>query len=338
MFEGPGRFVVRQVAEAGCPSGGALVRVHCCAVCGTDVRIVRHGHHKVRPPQILGHEVVGTVVAGDCAVAVGARVTIAPAVGCGACRWCRAGQPNRCPGLETIGYYYPGAFAPLLPVPAEAVRQGSVCAVPDGLEDLAACLAEPLACCLNGQELVGLGPGDRVVIVGLGPIGWLHARLATARGAAQVLLVERRPDRREAGRRAGLGQVIEADDPREAIWSATDGAGCDVAMVAAPSAEAQVQALGWLARGGRLSWFGGLPPETPPLAVPSNQVHYEELLIVGAHGSTPAQNRQALELLRSGVVRVDDLITGRYGLDQAPAAVAAMAEGRTLKSVVCPAD
>jgi L-iditol 2-dehydrogenase len=302
-------------------------------VCGTDVRIAAHGHAKVAPPQVLGHEVVGTIVESRCTQAqVGARVTVAPAVGCGECRWCRAERPNRCAGLRTIGYEFPGAFAPLLAVPPAAVRQGSLCPVPEGLGGEVACLAEPLACCLNGQELVGLGAGDRVVIVGAGPIGCLHARLAAARGAAQVVVVEHNPARRDQAQRLALGTVVA--DGAEVV-ALTDG-GADVAIAAAGSAAVQAEMLAWLARGGRASFFAGLPPHEALVLIPTNRIHYDELTVVGAHGSSPRQNRQALELLAGGTLRADDLVTGRYRLAEVQEAFAAMASAAGLKSVVLP--
>ncbi|NUP99052.1 MAG: alcohol dehydrogenase, partial [Armatimonadetes bacterium] len=85
---------------------------------------------------------------------------------------------------------------------------------------------------------------------------------------------------------------------------------------------------------GRLSWFAGLPPNSPPAAVNSNLVHYRELTVVGAHGSTPSQNRAAIALLASGEVQAADLVSGSYPLAETPAAVAAMAGGKELKSVV----
>ncbi|MCZ7597283.1 MAG: alcohol dehydrogenase catalytic domain-containing protein [Gammaproteobacteria bacterium] len=296
VFEGPGEFHVREVPEPVCPDGGALLAVDACAVCGTDVRIARFGHAKVAPPQVLGHEVVGRVVDG-VGLPRGSRAIVAPAIGCGHCRWCVAGRPNRCPELRTIGYWYPGAFAPLLAVPPEAIAQGSLIAVPDELPDTVACLTEPLACCLNGQELAGVGEGDRVVIVGAGPIGCLHARLAGARGAAQVVIVEARADRRETATALGLGEVLDpaADDVRDAVIERTGG-GADVVLLAAPVPALQAEALDWLATGGRLSWFAGLPPDSSAVRLVTNPVHYRELTIVGAHGSTPAQNRAALEL------------------------------------------
>jgi L-iditol 2-dehydrogenase len=317
-----------------------LLEVDACAVCGTDVRIVTHGHAKVQAPQVLGHEVVGRVAEADAAgLEPGLRVTVAPAIGCGECRWCREGRPNRCADLRTIGYYYPGAFARWLPVPAEAVRQGSLCVVPDELPDPVACLVEPLACCLNGQELVDVGEGDRVVVVGAGPIGVLHARLASARGAAQVMVVEQRPERCEQARALGLAEVLQASsETAERLAAMTGGEGADVVIAAAPSAAVQAECLAWLGRGGRASFFAGLPPQQPPVPIDTNRIHYQELFVAGAHGSTPQHNRDAMALLAAGQVAVDDLVTGCYDLESAPEAVAVMGRGEGLKSVVVLSD
>lgn len=335
VFDGPGQLNVRDWPTPACAPGGALLRVHACAVCGSDVRIARAGHAHITPPQVLGHEVVGTITESAApAVEVGSRVVIAPAIGCGECRHCRAGRPNRCPGLRTIGYEFTGAFAPWLAIPPEAVAQGSVTVVPDDLPDEVACLTEPLACCLNGQELVSVGPGDQVVIVGAGPIGCLHARLAASRGASQVILVEQRESRRGQAAALGLGLVLApSDELGEQVRSLTEG-GADVVIVAAPAPAAQAAGLGWLAPGGRLSCFGGLPPGSGAVPLETNRVHYQELLVAGAHGSSPSQNRVALELLASGRVKAADLVTGRYRLDETPEAIAAMAAGEGLKSVV----
>ena len=331
VYLGPDQLEVRDVPAPTCPPGGALLAVEACAVCGTDVRIVRQGHRLVQPPRIIGHEVAGTIIASDApGVVVGQRVTVAPAVGCGACAACISARPNRCPTLRTIGYAWEGGFAEQMAVPAEAVAQGNVCAIPDGLSAAEACLAEPLACCLNGQELLGVGPGDRVIIAGAGPIGALHARLARARGAAEVVIVEPNPMRRAQAERLGLGHGVAAAEECDA---AVDGE-MTVAIVAASVPALYQEAPTWVAPGGRVSLFAGLPPDSAELVMPANLVHYRELTLVGAHGSTPAQNRAALELIASGALRVDDLITARFPLAHCAAAVAEAAAGRGLKTLV----
>lgn len=336
VYRGPGQFAVEDMPAPGCPAGGLLLEVAACSVCGTDARIVAHGHHAVNPPQILGHELVGRVREADApGFAPGSRVTVAPAVGCGACRFCRAGNTNRCPSLRTIGYQFQGAFAEVLPVPAEAVAQGHVTAVPDHLPDAVAALCEPLACCLNGQSLVRLSAGEVAVIVGCGPIGLLHALLARQAGAS-VLLLEARHERRERAAALGVGELLEpAGDVAAQIRARTDGVGADVVIVAAPSAAAQSASLAWLAPGGRVSLFGGLPPGDSAVTFDANRIHYPEVAVVGAHASTAAHNRAALALLAGPLgAAAARLVTACYPLERAAEAVAQAARGAGLKALV----
>ncbi|MBI5830706.1 MAG: alcohol dehydrogenase catalytic domain-containing protein [Armatimonadetes bacterium] len=331
VYTGPEQLAVLDVATPACPAGGALLAVEACAVCGTDARIYRSGNRGITPPRIIGHEVVGRIIATDtAAAAVGQRVTVAPAVGCGACRQCAAGRPNRCADLRTIGYQWDGAFAEVLAIPAEAVRQGSLCPVPDALPAEQACLAEPLACCLNGQELVASGPGDRVVIAGAGPIGSLHARLAWSRGASQVILIETSAERRAQAERLGLGTVV-ADD--SGVRDLTEG-GADVAIVAASVPALYGAAPRWLAKGGRLSLFAGLPPSETLTPLPANQIHYDEITVVGAHGSSPAHNRTALALIVDGRLSVADLVTSIFPLEACVEAIRTTLAGQGVKNVV----
>src|SRR6266540_3819307 len=159
-----------------------------------------------------------------------------------------------------------------------------------------------------------------VVVVGAGPIGCLHVRLARARGAARVFLADVNADRL-----AAAAAIVAPDatvdsshvDPVDEVLKLTDGRGADVVIVAAASGKAQEQGLQMAARQGRISFFGGLPKDNPVIACDSNLVHYRELTIVGANGSSPAHNRQALRLIASGAVPVADLITHRLPLDRA---------------------
>jgi L-iditol 2-dehydrogenase len=211
--------------------------------------------------------------------------------------------------------------------------------IPDGVDYAEASVAEPLACVLNGQELAQVGAGDDVVVVGAGPIGCLHVRLARARGAARVFLVELN--------RARLDMSAEKVNPDAAICSAevdavdevrklTDGRGVDVVITAAASGAAQEEALQMAARSGRISFFGGLPKDKPTITLDSNLVHYRELTIVGANGSSPAHNKKALELIASGQVPVADLITHRLRLSELHDAIELVAAGAAIKVTIEP--
>ena len=149
-FEGPGKMVVRNVPEPQCGDWGVRIRVRACAVCGTDVRIYKHGQKNVKPPQTIGHEIAGIVeeigpaaLEAGCSPPAGARVVVVTAVGCGRCGNCRRGFHNVCSKFTAIGYDYPGGFAEKMLVPGQAVRQGSLLPAPPGLSFAHASVVEP---------------------------------------------------------------------------------------------------------------------------------------------------------------------------------------------------
>jgi L-iditol 2-dehydrogenase len=317
-----------------------VVRVRNCSVCGTDAKIWRAGHPNLRPPRVLGHEVAGEVVEvgeGAGGWSVGDRVQVIAAIPDGTCHECRRGWLTVCPNQELIGYHHDGGFAERMRVPAAALAVDGVNRVPDGLSFAEASVVEPLSCVINGQEHARVGDGDTVVVVGAGPIGCLHVRLARARGAARVFLVELRRRRLELA--AGLvapDEAIEAGatDTVAAVRGLTGGRGADVIIVAAASGEAQEDALRMAARRGRVSFFGGLPKDRPTITCDANIVHYREVAIVGSNSSSPAHNRQALELIASGAVPVADLITHRLPLERTIEAIHTVTGGEAIKVTI----
>ena len=318
------------------------IRVRACSTCGTDLKIYRHGHHRIDPPRVLGHEIAGEIVevgarAGDWTV--GERVQVIAAIPCGECAQCRAGRMTVCPHQTSMGYQYDGGFAAYMIVPASVLKVDGLNRIPEGIGFAEASVAEPLACVLNGQELARVGAGDEVVVVGSGPIGCLHVRLAKARGAARVFLVEVNAER--LARAAELVRPDEAvhagDGPvAEQILKLTDGRGADVVITAAASAAAQQEAVTYATRQGRISFFGGLPQAAPTSTIDANLVHYRELTIVGANGSSPAHNAAALDLIASGAVPVADLITHRLPLDAIHEALETIEQGRSVKVTIEP--
>jgi L-iditol 2-dehydrogenase len=342
----PGDVRLDDVSTPGAAPGELLIRVDNCSACGTDLKILRSGHPNMTGPQVMGHEVAGTVAeVGDDVVGfdVGDRVQVIAAVPCGTCGVCRAGRPSVCPRQTSIGYQYPGGFAEYMVVPAAVLAVDGVNHVPDHVTSVEASLVEPLACVLNGQELARVGPGDSVLVVGSGPIGCMHVRLARARGARQVILLDANADRlarASALVRPDLAVAVEAGGDGRAVIDqvrgASGGLGVDVVITAAASRPAQEQALALLAPGGRLSLFGGLARDDSMISIDSNLVHYRELTIVGVNGSSPAHNREALRLIASGEVAVGDLVTHRFPLDRLHEALEAIASGEAIKVTVEP--
>lgn len=341
-FYAPGDIRLDDVEEPRVSAGEVKIRVRACSMCGTDVKISRSGHPNMSPPQVMGHEIAGEITdvgEGVEGWAAGDRVQVIAAIPDGTCEECRAGRMTVCPHQLSMGYQFPGGFAEYMIVPREVLAVDGLNRIPDGLGFAEASVAEPLACVLNGQELARVGDGDTVVVIGSGPIGCLHVRLARARGAARVILIDLNSDRlAEAAALVNpdLTIVSSETDPVEAVLGATAGRGADVVITAAASGAAQEQGLRMLARQGRLSLFGGLPKDAPTITVDANLVHYRELSIVGVNGSSPEHNKQALNLIASGAVPVADLITHRLPLDRFLDAIDIVGRGEAIKVTIEP--
>ncbi|GGN89021.1 alcohol dehydrogenase [Actinoplanes lobatus] len=341
-FHAPGDVRFEDAPEPGAGPGEVKIRVRNCSTCGTDVKISRFGHHHIHPPRVMGHEIAGEIVEVGDGVdgwSEGDRVQVIAAIPCGECAECERGRMTICPDQVSMGYHFEGGFAQYMVVPREVLKVGGLNRVPDGVSFAEASVAEPLACALNAQNLARVGAGDDVVVIGSGPIGCLHVRLARARGAARVFLVEL--SRRRLDMAADLVKPDAAicageTGPVEEILRLTGGRGADVIITAAASGRAQEQAIRMAARQGRISFFGGLPKDQPTITCDSNLVHYRELTIVGANGSSPAHNAEALDLVASGAVPVADLITHRLPLESAIDAFGIVARGEAIKVTIEP--
>ncbi|HPP67388.1 MAG TPA: alcohol dehydrogenase catalytic domain-containing protein, partial [bacterium] len=228
-------------------AGEILIRVKSCAICGTDIKVFHHGHKHIVFPRITGHEISGVIEKIGPEVKkfnVGNNVTIAPAIPCGECYYCRQGWQSMCDNLKTIGYQFDGGFAEYMIVPDVAVSNGCVNLIPEGLNFDQAALTEPLACVINGQQLSKTEMGDVVLIIGAGPIGCLHAELAKNIGASKVILADVEQNRLDmAGFTGAITVNSQQTDLKKFIVEHTDGRMADRVIVAVGASNAQEQAL-----------------------------------------------------------------------------------------------
>ena len=192
----PGVLEFADLPDPKCPEGGALIKVKACAVCGTDVKMLQYGHRDLAYPRVLGHEMVGEVakIDRDCKIAEGDLVQVWPGIACGRCRSCGRDEDNRCQEMKILGFNRDGGFAEMLALPPECLPRG-LNVLPKGFDPVLVSLAEPLACCINGQAQAKVRSGDVVLIFGAGPIGCLHALLAEHLGAAKIIIVEKLANR-----------------------------------------------------------------------------------------------------------------------------------------------
>ena len=341
-FYAPGDVRLEEMDEPVPAADEVKIRVRNCSTCGTDVKILNNGHPNMTPPRVMGHEVAGEVVEVGADVGgwtPGDRVQVIAAVPDGTCEECRRGRLTVCTNQTSVGYQYEGGFAEYMIVPRAVLAVDGLNRIPEGVSFAEASVAEPFACVINGQELAGVGKDDDVVVVGAGPIGCLHVRLARARGARRVFLVDLNGSRlRMSADAVHPDEALDGSqvDTVERVLALTGGRGADVVITAAASGAAQEAAQHMLARGGRLSMFGGLPKDRPTVTLDANLIHYRELAVVGANGSSPDHNKQALAMIASGEVPVDDLITVRLPLDEVHRAFDVVAKGEAIKVTIEP--
>jgi len=310
-------LAIDRVPSPECPAGGFLVEVKACSICATDVKMSVQGQRDLVYPRILGHETAGIVVATDNnSFKEGDRVQIAPGLPCGDCAFCRSGITNLCKDIGIIGFTFDGGFAQYLAVPAKGIACNGVSIIPEGLTFEEATFAEPLACCLNGQDRVGVEEGDTVLIWGAGPIGCLHTMLARARGVKRILLAEKLPERLDIATGASPDRLVDSssENVSKIVVEETGGQGVDVILLACPELPNANSITNLLAPRGRVNFFSGLHRDE--ISFGANQIHYRELTFLGAYGCTAEQNRRALELIGSGAIEVEWLISKRIPLGQ----------------------
>jgi len=341
VFEKVGQLQVKEVKIPKCPADGILIKVEACAICGTDVKIYRFGHRLIKPPRITGHELAGTIVEVGKKVEgykKGNRITVAPAIPCGNCYYCRKGIQDRCDNLTAIGYHYDGGFAEYMVVPSPAIRNDCVNVIPENLSFEEAALTEPLACAINCQEISRVKLGDTVVVIGAGPLGCLHTELAKSLGAVKVIMVELLAQRLKLSRISGSDVYIDASkqDPVKQVLEETNGRGAEVIITACPSGKAQEQALEMVSKKGNINFFGSLPKGRSVIRFDSNIVHYKECYVAGTEGSTPLQNRLALNLIASGKIHTKKYITHRLPLSKLLQGLDIVEKGQGLKVIINP--
>jgi L-iditol 2-dehydrogenase len=343
-FYAPEDVRLEDVPEPECGPDEIKLKVKNCSTCGTDVKIFYNGHQNITPPATMGHEIAGEVVEVGANVTgdwkPGDRAQVIAAVPCGDCYECNKGWMAVCQNQTSVGYQYAGGFAEYMIVPKQVLKVDGLNKIPDNVGYDEASAAEPFACAINAQELLGIEEGDTVVVFGAGPIGCMHIRIARGvHKVGPVYLVDVNAARLKMSADAvHPDEVIDGSevDVVEKVMELTGGRGADVVITATAANVTQEQAISMAARNGRISFFGGLPKTDPFIKCDSNLVHYRQLHIHGANGSAPEHNKRALQYISTGQVPVKDLITEHIPLDRVLEAFTIVKNGEAIKVTVEP--
>lgn len=339
QYWGPGDIRLEEVSVKPLQEGEVLVKVESALTCGTDVKTFKRGHPVLikEIPSGFGHEFSGVVAQVGKNVEgfeVGDRVVAANSAPCGECFFCKREEYNLCENLDLLN----GAYAEYITVPSRIVKKNML-KLPDDLSFDLAAFCEPLANVVHGVERTEIKAGQTVGIIGIGPIGLMFAKLAKLKGA-KVIAAGRNPLKLKLAKEfADADEVIDLvkyPNPEKIFMELTDEhKGLDVAVecVGLPSIWERMYSL--VRPGGTVHFFGGCKSGST-VTLDTTRMHYGDIKIMSVFHHTPQYFRQALDLISSGQVPVEKLITDTIGLKDVESAMEKHIEGKAIKFLVKP--
>lgn len=313
---------------------GLKLKIDACAICGSDLRIYQKGNNRVSYPAIIGHEVCGTVVDSRMPnYRSGDKVSLGADIPCGQCDHCRRKRPNLCKNNLAIGYQLKGGFCEYMYIDSSLVDSGPIVKV-DVKQDYpyVSCLAEPLACALNGIDKIRMSEFSKTLIYGGGPIGIMIAEvIQRLYSPTELVIIEPSAFRRDFIRNLVPDLIVLSSDNELATSSEYD-----FIFTCCSSFQTHMNAMKLIGNGGSINFFGGLPYPAPNLDVCTNDLHYKEITLTGSHGSTPQQHKIAAQMIDDSPLFYHSLITHVFSLTDITEAFKLGLSGQAMKIVVTP--
>lgn len=295
--------------------GEITVSLAACGICGTDLEKLRGNY---RTAGILGHEAVGLVRdvgKGVGLLTAGTRVFVHHHVPCGKCEICRKGAPTFCPDYAKTNLD-PGGFAETFRVSSVHVRAGAVLPLAPSVTWDEGALLEPAACALTALRTIGVPPGQRVMILGLGPVGLLYARMARALGAAWIGGTELSELRAAAAKKGGIDTIVDPraeSEVQETVQKASNGFGADLVVVATGAPSATRLAFDLVRRGGTVNLFG-LPEPGYRLEQDLQRLYLRGIRVVPTYATTEDAISETHRMIASRQLQVADLVSDHFPL------------------------
>ena len=319
--------------------GEILVKVEAALTCGTDVKTFRRGHPVLikNIPSGFGHEfsgIVEKISEGVENVKVGDRVVCANSAPCGECFYCKREEYNLCENLDLLN----GAYAEYIVIPERIVKKNTLL-IPNNLSFEKAAFSEPLANVVHGAERTNIKPGQSVGIIGIGPIGLMFARVAKLKGA-RVIVAGRNPEKLKLAEEfAHVDEIVDLkkyQNPEKIFKDFSDEKrGLDVAIECVGLPEIWELVFSCVRPGGTVHFFGGCKSGSF-VNLDTTKMHYNDIKIMSVFHHTPKYFRQALDLIASGKLEVEKLITDTLPLEKVEYAMEQHIAGKDIKFLIKP--
>ncbi len=295
-----------------------LLRIRRVGVCGTDLHIYTGNQPYLAYPRVMGHEIAGTVeeAPADSPLQPGDTVFVMPYLSCGQCVACRQGKTNCCVNIQVLGVHRDGAFTEYLCVPAQFVRKA------EGVSLDQAAMVEFLAIGAHAVRRADVQPGQRVLVVGTGPIGMAALLFAGLRGG-QVTALDTRPERvafcqQHLGAHAG---VLIGPNDLEELNALTGGDFYDVVFDATGNARAMERGFQFIAHGGKYVMVSVVRDN---ITFSDPEFHKREATLLGSRNATMEDFETVLNAMRAGQIPTTALNTHRMPLAEVPTAFATL--------------
>ena len=329
-YHGSGTFRAREYEPTDPGAGEVQIAVAYTGICGTDLTIAHGGmDRRVKSPWPIGHEMSGTIARIGTGVdgwTVGDKVTVMPLDWCGQCPACTAGNTHICHDLTFVGIDSPGSLQDRWNVKASLLVR-----LPQDMELRTAALVEPVAVAVHDVNRAQVVAGDKVAVIGGGPIGLLIAVIARERGA-EVLLSEVAASRLALAERLGFRTVDPSEDDLVAVINDWTGeAGAVIAFEVSGSVPC-VKAMTDVLRRRGLGVIVGIQPKAPPVDVFG--VFWKELSIIGARVYQRTDFEEAVRLVAAGTIPTDEMISDVRPLAETAAAVERLDSGEDVVKVL----
>jgi len=303
----PGRLEMTRRPVPRPAQGHALVRPRRVGICGTDFHIFQGKHPYLEYPRIMGHELAVEVVEAPSgsSLASGETCVVNPYISCGHCSACRAGKPNCCMSIFVLGVHEDGGMAQLLSVPTGNLIPA------DGLSADACATVEFLAIGAHAVRRGGVTGGDRVLVVGTGPIGLGVALFAKLSGATTAVFDLDAGRLAAASAVAGVAPLDDCQNPEESVRACTNGDGFDVVFDATGNARAMERGFDFVGHGGRYVLVSVVKEQ---VAFMDPDFHRKEMTLLGSRNATSQDFERVMSSIKCGGIAVSDLITHRTDL------------------------